>query len=314
MPRAAGGAGGSSSVVEPRIDGRVRERAEAVRDPEAHRVPVAGLELTLSKEDFVRRRLALLQRELIADPAVAARAVERERLEQAHVEVAGEGHARPLGRRELLREDELAAHRSPRLIQAQRHADAVLGHCLLEAIEDRRLEVVVVRDADVVLDRQAALRRLAVREEVELDRRRQAHRALRVRVRRPVHAASQAPRQPRAEAADDEHVRAEVAEPRLDRLGLVDLERAAAEAAVAAETNLPVLGRAVGARADFVVPVERLLLAVAVRVGAEPEHPVVPGIVRGERRAGLACVGDVGFRPGLAVSRELREAKRASRA
>ena len=56
------------SAGEPWVDGRIRQRAEAERKPDADRVSMPSRELSLSQQHFFFGRFALLERELIADP------------------------------------------------------------------------------------------------------------------------------------------------------------------------------------------------------------------------------------------------------
>src|SRR5687768_10549664 len=114
-----GAAGSSPSASEPWVHGGVRQRPEAVAEANAERVTVAGGELALAQQDFLVRRDSLFERELVADPRIAARCVQRQRLEQADVGAAVQRQACEVEVGEVLREGGAGADLAPRLPQPQ---------------------------------------------------------------------------------------------------------------------------------------------------------------------------------------------------
>src|SRR5689334_9241428 len=129
------------AAAEPRIDDVVEDRSEGVAEAEVHVVLVAGQQLPLPQQNFLRARFAARKIDLIARARELAEEVDRESLEQPDAREAldPERVLRRVG--EVLTKVELRVGVAPGLAHAQPDLRVVIGQLVARLAEDRLLAI-----------------------------------------------------------------------------------------------------------------------------------------------------------------------------
>src|SRR6185503_14668757 len=111
-------------------------RAERVSQPDESLITVRRLELTAAEQHLLRRRAALLNRQLVVDQAHEAEEVERQALVQAEVSIPEDLQVVLLEIVQVMTPLERQTGRAPRLFDVERHGQALARERLAEPVED----------------------------------------------------------------------------------------------------------------------------------------------------------------------------------